>query len=1190
MCTGVVSIKIRDMFVQPIDRDIKGVIKVGQTEEENLKQELEEYVVTNEVRKHIGKFYDSFNKSIDRPYDKMGVWISGFFGSGKSHLLKILAALLENGEVDRQTAIDYIAPKLEDPMLEAEMRRAASVPKDVVLFNIDSKSDASSYIDRPTVVEVFARVFFEHLGLCSNPTWLGYAEWKMIQRGFYEDFCQEFERVAGAPWTVRRETAMFEEDNIAQTMRNIGILGENSQSNFITSAKQFYEMSPEDFALMVREHLKSQGPDHKIVFLVDEMGQYIANDERMILNLQTLAEDLGTHCHGRAWIAVTSQQAIDEVATEIKSKDFSKILGRFDTRLSLSSANVDEVIKKRLLEKTPVAHDTLTLFYHDKEAVCRNLFAFSDGTPGQRLYASPDEFAENYPFVPYQFDLLQSVFEEIRKHGASGKHLAKGARSMLSAVQETTLAIADCEHGILIPFNRFYDSMEEFLEPSVREIIERAKANPDLEPMDAEVLKTLFMLKYITNEMPPTRENVTVLMLASINQDKLALRNSITESLDRLTRQNLVQKDGDLYIFLTDDEQEIDREISRVKLDESMLCRHFYDTIFASGEIFKAKKIRYKNVYDFDFYQRIDSVRFGSAKAEIGMWIVTPFSYSKDDPGELEEILRESALAPHECLMVLEHDKELVQQAESYLKLDTYLKNKSRAHLPTNIEEILQNRDKQRNRLKDASVASIRRAISNADFYINGRKLDLRSRDPKSRMIEALERVVPAVYTKIDYMQYNYFTTTDLKHLQSRGRLEQLDANRRAVDEIRQFIEDTSSQALRVTMKTIVDRFTDKPYGWLHYDIAGCVITLLLENEIVLAYEGSRLDEKDRRLVDYLTKYSEMDRVLVQHKRPDDDELIQAIREASFKIFDKANLAGETEDDVVSEFCDLIKHELGNVEDLKRYYKSSKYSYPGRDILDRWTAKLRSILQLKDTQGLKMRLKEDTDELASMAHQDVSCVKGFFKNQVEYFEKGLTALRLYDDNSIWLSDATTREAAGKLRNIIESPAPYEDISRIPELVETINKDYQRALDQARSKSSRIVLEHKKTVENRVSQLLAADGPEKDAVSQIATKAQREFDLILNTVEGSNSLSHVIAVLPNSEKLAHDVIEQLDSITLSPVAPTMEAVSFVEVVRSTSLGSNGQLKTVHEVECFIEELGQALKEQVANGIVVRLKER
>ncbi len=79
---GVVSIKIRDMFVQPIDRDIKGVIKVGQTEEENLKQELEEYVVTNEVRKHIGKFYDSFNKSIDRPYDKMGVWISGFFGSG----------------------------------------------------------------------------------------------------------------------------------------------------------------------------------------------------------------------------------------------------------------------------------------------------------------------------------------------------------------------------------------------------------------------------------------------------------------------------------------------------------------------------------------------------------------------------------------------------------------------------------------------------------------------------------------------------------------------------------------------------------------------------------------------------------------------------------------------------------------------------------------------------------------------------------------------------------------------------------------------------------------------------------------------------------------------------------------------------------------------------------------------------
>ena len=1182
--------KIRDMFVQPIDRDIKGVIKVGQTEEENLKQELEEYVVTNEVRKHIGKFYDSFNRSIDRPYDKMGVWISGFFGSGKSHLLKILAALLENRDVDGQAAIDYVAPKLGDPMLEAEMRRGAAVPKDVVLFNIDSKSDASSYIDRPTVVEVFARVFFEHLGLCSNPTWLGYTEWKMMQRGFYEDFCQEFERVADKPWEVRRETVMFDEDKIVQALKNIGILSENSQSSFVESAKHFYEMSPEDFAHMVHEYLEGQSPDHKIVFLVDEMGQYIANDERMILNLQTLAEDLGTHCHGRAWIAVTSQQAIDEVATEIRSKDFSKILGRFDTRLSLSSANVDEVIKKRLLEKTPVARDTLTLFYHDKEAICGNLFAFSDITPGQRLYASPDEFPENYPFVPYQFDLLQSVFEEIRKHGASGKHLAKGPRSMLSAVQETTLAVADCEHGILIPFNRFYDSMEEFLEPSVREIIERAKANPDLEPMDAEVLKTLFMLKYITSEMPPTRENVTVLMLTSINQDKLALRNSITESLDRLIRQNLVQKDGDLYIFLTDDEQEIDREISRVKLDESTLCRHFYDTIFASGEIFKAKKIRYKNAYDFDFYQHIDNVRFGSAKAEIGMRIVTPFSYSKDDPGELEEILRESALAPYECLMVLEHDKELMQQAETYLKLDTYLKNKGRAHLPTNIEEILQNRERQRNRLKAASCESIRRAISKADFYINGRKLDLSSRDPQSRMMAALERVVPAIYTKIDYMQYNYFTTTDLKHLQSRSRLEQLDVNGRAKDEIRQFIEDTSSQAMRVTMKTIVHKFTNRPYGWLHYDIAGCVITLLLENEISLTYEGGRLDEKDRRLVDCLTKYSEMDRVLAQYKRPDDDELIQAIREASFKIFDKANLAGETEDDVVSEFFDLIRHELDRVEDLRRNYGPTRYRYPGHGILDRWKAELRGILQLKDAQELKKRLKENTDELASMAHQDVSRVKGFFKNQVEYFDRGIEALHLYDSNAIWLPDANAREAAGKLRIIIESPAPYGDISRIPELVDTINKDYQRALDEARSESAKVVLQHKRTVEDHVSQLLAVGGPEVDAISDIATKAQRKFELILNTVEDSNSLSQVIAVQPNSEKLAHDVIEKLDSITVSPVAPTAEVVSLVDVVRSTSLGNNGQLKTIHDVECFMEELDRALKQQVRKGAAIRLQER
>ena len=127
---------IKEMFLKKIDRDIKGVIKIGQSDEENIRQELEEYVVTRELQRHFADFFSSYKRGINGHTDKMGVWISGFFGSGKSHFLKILSYLLDNREVDGRRAIDYFieGDKIADPMVLADMRLAASIPTDVVHF------------------------------------------------------------------------------------------------------------------------------------------------------------------------------------------------------------------------------------------------------------------------------------------------------------------------------------------------------------------------------------------------------------------------------------------------------------------------------------------------------------------------------------------------------------------------------------------------------------------------------------------------------------------------------------------------------------------------------------------------------------------------------------------------------------------------------------------------------------------------------------------------------------------------------------------------------------------------------------------------------------------------------------------------------------------------------------------------
>lgn len=444
---------IKDLFVKPIDRDIKGVIKVGQDDSSNVRQELEEYVVTRELQKHFAEFFSSYKRGILGTTDKMGVWISGFFGSGKSHFLKILSYLLDNREVDGKAAIDYFIDdkKIIDNAVLADMRLAANVPTDVVLFNIDSKGETSGKQSKDAIVSVFLKVFNEMQGFCGSIPFLADLERKLTDNGKYDEFKTRFEDSFGSPWKEARNDFDFIQDDVVEVLSDMGFMSEEAARNWCEKAAEPYSISIERFAELVKKYIDKKGNNHHVVFLVDEIGQYIGDDSKLMLNLQTVTEDLGTACRGKAWIIVTSQQDIDSI-TKVKGNDFSKIQGRFDTRLSLSSANVDEVIRKRILEKNALGKETLALLYDEKATIIRNLIDFKECAE-KKFYSGREDFAAVYPFIPYQFNLLGSVLTSIRTHGASGKHLAEGERSMLALFKESAVRIMNQETGALVPFN-----------------------------------------------------------------------------------------------------------------------------------------------------------------------------------------------------------------------------------------------------------------------------------------------------------------------------------------------------------------------------------------------------------------------------------------------------------------------------------------------------------------------------------------------------------------------------------------------------------------------------------------------------------------------------------------------------------------------------------------------------------------
>ncbi|MBD3180773.1 BREX system P-loop protein BrxC [Candidatus Poribacteria bacterium] len=556
--------KIRELFTKDISRPINGVVKADQQDDKSIYQELEEFVVTRELSEHLDRFFSVYLQALENPRDadaagKMGVWVSGFFGSGKSHLIKVLHYLFKNQIVkydgQEKQAIKFLDGKIADPFLFGNIQKAVTKDADVILFNIDSKADQTKSDD--VLIRVFLKVLNELQGYSPDYPHIAHMERYLDQLNKLAVFEENFRMLTGQEWRESRVHWHFTQDNIVKALSETLGQSEEACQHWAQSAEDDFPLTIENFARWVKEYLDSRGSEHRIFFFVDEVGQFIGDNSKLMLNLQTITENLGTQCGGRAWLIVTSQEDMDKAIGSLKNtenKDFSKIQGRFNTRLSLSSANTDEVIQKRLLEKQDSVIDELVGLYEPNADILGNQLTFSQDT-GMTLqaYQSEVDFVKNYPFIPYQFKLLQRVFEGVRRAGATGLHLSRGERSMLDAFQHAGIHAADKDTGVLVPLYWFYPSIESFLDTAVRRTIQQAAELPSLEEFDINIFQTLFMIRYI-EEIKGNVNNLVTLCIDHIDSDKFVLRKKVEESLSRLEKETLISRSGENYFFLTNEE------------------------------------------------------------------------------------------------------------------------------------------------------------------------------------------------------------------------------------------------------------------------------------------------------------------------------------------------------------------------------------------------------------------------------------------------------------------------------------------------------------------------------------------------------------------------------------------------------------------------------------------------------------
>ena len=1109
--------QIKEMFEKQIDRDIKGVIKVGQSDEENVYQELDEYVVTKELLKHFRDFFDNYEKGINNNTDKMGVWISGFFGSGKSHFLKILSHLLKNSVVEGKRAIEYFTDgkKIDDPMLIAKMTNSGTISSDVMLFNIDSKGSAKVGSGKEAIVEVFMKVFNEMQGYCGSIPYLAEFERQLDNEGRFEEFKNKFEEIAGTPWEKKRQAFAVIQDKIVKTIAAMDFMSEEAARNWCKNAKGNYDLSIEKFVSLVKEYCEKKGPNHHVIFLVDEIGQYIADDTQLMLNLQTIVEDLGTACRGKAWVIVTSQEDIDPI-TKTKGNDFSKIQGRFDTRLSLSASNVDEVIRKRVLAKNETATQTLSLLYEQKESIIKNLITFTTDIADKKLYTDKTDFADCYPFIPYQFNLLGQVLTAVRTYGASGKHLSDQSRSMLALFQESAIRLKDSQEGVLVPFSYFYDPLHKFIDHQHSQVITDAEDNSRLDEFDVELLKVLFMIKYV-KEFKAKVDNLTTLMISNIDDDRIEIRGRIEESLKKLIRETLVQKNGEIYSFLTNEEQEINNAINNESVEMGEIIGEASTVIFE--DIFTDKKYRYSNRYLFPFNQKVDGRYFkGNQSNDIGVSIITP--YEEDYP---DSALRMLSVQEHSVIVKLPNDSTFLDEITDSLKIYKFLNTLGARG---SFDSIRRAKENERLEKKDRIRIFIEDALKHADIYVNGDKANISAKEPASRINEALGKLVAMQYNKLTYME----TAPELSDIAavfngSDGQLSFLGTsdttpNKLALEEVIQVIGLNNARHMKTSLKSLQDKFGAAPYGFDPKDVQWLVAMLFKMGRVSLTYNSqslSMLSNTKEELVRYLTKREFVEKLLISIRERATDGQIRSAKEV-IKDYFGFSVSSDDDDMIMRTFKKKAQDKLELFSEIMIEYRVNP-KLPCKSLMEQAKKNLEELLTIKEPAEFFKTVGKKRDDLLDDADDTAPVLDFFNGDQKKIFEKAQEQIQMFENSKIYVREQEIIDNVARMEAIVTAKNPFRQIQKLPDMSMRFVQQYGELLEKEAEEMRPIVEDDQRKVLHILD--------EKGFVSVFRDRFSSVFEELKEKLDTSNEIATVKNIRLESDTLK---LRCLDEIT------------------------------------------------------------
>jgi hypothetical protein len=840
---------IGDLFLRDVGRKIEGVVKVY--DQAALAEEIREFVLTDWTEEWLKRLLDTFAESLDRrrkraqPMDDMGVWVSGFFGSGKSHFAKLVGYVLQNHVVEGgDTAMALFEKHLHDGRNARDIRRrlgeirlGATVR--TVAFEIKSKQT----LNNPnSVAEIMLSSFYESLGF-SDAIYLARIEKRLAEKGRYAEFKTEYERVYGQPWEEGRKEHEFNRKRISDVMLRIGMYSTAEEARKgIDDAYKFERITAESVGQELVEWVDAQGTTDgrhpHLMFIIDEMGGFVGDDGNKIEELRALVEQLGSRGKGKVWIIATSQLALEQVCerANLELARLGKLNARFCVKIGLISDEINRVVGERILKKREARVADIAALYSRHEGFLSQLADLKSTRGLGEL--NRNTFVESYPFLPQTIKLAQDIFEAL-----SGFRISGGVRSMIAVTKDVARALADEELGALASFDQVFDAVEtdlfsqEYLGASgilaIRESAERVPGAPISPP---RVLKVLWLLQQV-RFIPRIPEVIAKLLVRQVETDLPALRADVEKTLVGLQASGYVARDeaSGEYKYLNERERTIEQEVQRLVREMGLgPAAKQAKELLKSKVLTKARlnqfQVRYGNSGAlFPHNVSLDGEDLASGN-EISVAFIGPLSARKRDRTEVERDNKAQGARgriAHWIAHTPDNLEARLKRLEALRKVtedDRFTKDAAKA-----TQDALGEKRKELADLEESLVTALDDSFRKGRVYASGDEHELDgSRDLKAVLQEVGKTVVANLYTRFSDVDRRYDFRTVTKILNpAEKKLHQLDPeldlfdsqgmlqrDRAPLATLLEVIKDLEDENKATDGAAVISYFRKIPFGW----------------------------------------------------------------------------------------------------------------------------------------------------------------------------------------------------------------------------------------------------------------------------------------------------------------------------------------------------------------------------------------